>query len=281
VARGGGIIDDAELPAVELLDLGEHRLKGLPSKQRLFQLQVSGLPSKFPPPRTPEAEGRRPGVGTFISTDLAGSRRLIRELGDEASAALFAEYRKAVTTAVEAGNGVVLECSGDHAFAVFGSPSDALRAAAGVRQAVRSLSWQSDWDVPVEIIVHSGRWSGDPHEPAASTAFFRLVLLAKLVEPGQILVSQTTASLVEGDQSAPALRTIGERDLPELGETVRLYELGRTELGPISGIPSGGKWLPNAERSCLIRLSPARLRLRCWMARSSNSRHRFSAIPSD
>ena len=171
MARGGGIIDDAELPAVELLDLGEHRLKGLPSKQRLFQLQVSGLPSKFPPPRTLEAEGRRPGVGTFISTDLAGSRRLIRELGDEASAALFAEYRKAVTTAVEAGNGVVLECSGDHAFAVFGSPSDALRAAAGVRQAVRSLSWQSDWDVPVEIIVHSGRWSGDPHEPAASPPF--------------------------------------------------------------------------------------------------------------
>jgi class 3 adenylate cyclase len=226
VARGGGIIDDAELPAVELLDLGEHRLKGLPSRQRLFQLQVSGLPSKFPPPRTPEAEGRRPGVGTFISTDLAGSRRLIRELGDEASAALFAEYRKAVTTAVEAGNGVVLECSGDHAFAVFGSPSDALRAAAGVRQAVRSLSWQSDWDVPVEIIVHSGRWSGDPHEPAASTAFFRLVLGLSLGSRAGGVASERRAQLPD-----PAV--------------ARAIEAAMLD-GPIS-----------------------------------NSRHRFSAIPSD
>jgi class 3 adenylate cyclase len=44
-ARGGqilvwnaiaGIIEDAELSGIELLDLGEHQLKGLPGKQRLF-----------------------------------------------------------------------------------------------------------------------------------------------------------------------------------------------------------------------------------------------------
>ena len=35
-----------------LQDLGEHRLKGLPRTDRLFQLDVPGLPRDFPPPRS-------------------------------------------------------------------------------------------------------------------------------------------------------------------------------------------------------------------------------------
>jgi class 3 adenylate cyclase len=58
-ARGGqilvsnataGIIEDSGLTGAELLDLGEYRLKGLPRRQRLFQLSVPALPSKFGPP---------------------------------------------------------------------------------------------------------------------------------------------------------------------------------------------------------------------------------------
>ena len=42
-----------ELPAgVTLRDLGEHRLKGLPQPDRLFQLVIEGLPNDFPMPRT-------------------------------------------------------------------------------------------------------------------------------------------------------------------------------------------------------------------------------------
>jgi class 3 adenylate cyclase len=39
-----GIIEDAESTGVDLLDLGEHRLKGLPREQRLFQLTALTLP---------------------------------------------------------------------------------------------------------------------------------------------------------------------------------------------------------------------------------------------
>ncbi|MGZ4394465.1 MAG: adenylate/guanylate cyclase domain-containing protein [Gaiellaceae bacterium] len=78
-ARGGqilvsnataGIVEDAELPGIELVDLGEHRLKGLPRQQRLFQLVGEGLRSGFGPLRTPEAQP--PGAGTFLLIDLAG-----------------------------------------------------------------------------------------------------------------------------------------------------------------------------------------------------------------
>jgi class 3 adenylate cyclase len=199
--------------------------KNLPLKQRLFQLQVAGLHSEFGPPRTPEAEARTPGLGTFMHTDLAGSRRLIDELGDEASAALIGDYQSAVTAGVEANNGVVLERSGDHVFAVFTGASDALRAAAAVRKSVRELSKPPDWDLSIEIAIHSGRWSGDPGQPTASTAFSRLAWLAEVVEPGQVLVSQATATALEGDRTAPTLRRLGERAIPNLDEPMRVYEL--------------------------------------------------------
>jgi class 3 adenylate cyclase len=236
-ARGGqilvsnataGIIEDAESTGVELLDLGEHRLKGLPREQRLFQLTVPTLPSTFGPLRTAEADTQTPGAGTFFHTDLSGFRHVIDVLGDEASAALIADYHGIVTTAVEAKNGVVLERSGDHVYAVFRSASDAVRAAAAVREALGDFAWPPECDVAASIVLHSGRWSGDPRRPIASTAFSRLTRFAKVAEPGQVLVSQATAALLEGDRDAPTLRDLGERTDRDLDEPIHLYELPTT-----------------------------------------------------
>lgn len=233
-ARGGqilvsnataGIIEDADPTGVELLDLGEHRLKGLPRVQRLFQLTVLSLPSKFGPPRTAEAAAQTPGAGTFVHTDLFGWRHVIHVLGDEESAALIADYHATVTSAVEADNGIVLERSGDHVLAVFRSASDAVRAAAGVRETLRDFAWPPGCDVQVSIVLHSGRWSGDPRRPAAGTAFSWLMRFAKLAEPGQVLVSQATAALLEGDRGGPALRSLGERAIPDVVQPAHVYEM--------------------------------------------------------
>lgn len=233
-ARGGqilvsnataGIIEDAELPGVELVDLGEHRLKGLPREQRLFQLTAVALPSDFPPPRTAKTDPQTPGAGTFVHTDLAGWRHVIRLLGDEAIAALTDDYHRIVTAAVEAHNGVVLERSGDHVLAVFTNASAGLRMAAAVREALDDFAWPPECDVAASIVVHSGRWSGDPRRPTAGTALSRLTRFAKVAEPGQVLVSQATAALLEGDRDAPTLRDLGERTDHDLDEPTHLYEL--------------------------------------------------------
>ena len=220
-----GIVEDAELPGVELIDLGEHRLKGLPSAQRLFRLVVAGLPSLVGPLRTAEADAQTAGAGTFLHTDLSGWRHVIRVLGDEASAALIDDYYAAVDAAVETNKGVALERSGDHVWAVFRSASDAVRAAAAVREALRDFTWPSKCDVALSIVLHSGRWSGDPRRPDASTALLRLSRLAKIVEPGQVLLSQATAALLEGDRHAPALRSLGERSIPDFDEPAPVYEM--------------------------------------------------------
>jgi class 3 adenylate cyclase len=238
-ARGGqilvstataGIIEDTGLTGGELLDLGEYRLKGLPHEQRLFQLSVPALRSKFGPPRTVEADTQAPGTGTFVLTDLSGSRHMVTTLGDEASADLMADYQAIVSGIVEAHNGIVLESSGDEVFAVFRNASDAVRAAPHVREALGDFAWPPECDVAVSIVVHSGRWSGDPRRPVAATAFTWLLRFATVVEPGQVLVSQATAALLKGDRSAPELRSLGERTVRELDETVQIYELVESQV---------------------------------------------------
>lgn len=233
-ARGGqilvsnataGIIEDAELNEVELRDLGEHHLKGLPHAQRLFQLSVLTLPSNFGPLRTVDVEAQVPGVGTFLVTDVFGWRHVLKLLGDEATGTLMIDYRNRIATAVEARNGIVLEEVGDSVLAVFRSAKDAVQAAAALREALSDFPWPPTCDVALSVVIHSGRWSGDPREPNAETALFRLNRIAGVAEPPQVLVSQTTAALLEGDRSVPQLRSLGERAIPDIDEPMRLYEL--------------------------------------------------------
>jgi class 3 adenylate cyclase len=235
-ARGGqilasnataGIIEDAELPGIELVDLGTHRLKGLPYAQRLFQVTVEGLPSSFDRPRT--GESRPPGAGTFLLTDLMGFRHLIRTLGDERSTSLAAEYLALVSGLVEDEGGIVLERAGDSVVGVFADAGNAIRAAAAIRGAVADFTWPPGCDVRVSIAIHSGRWSGDPDRVAAPTTLRRLGLLAAMLEPEQVLVSQATASLVAGDPSASQLRDLGERSISDEDEPERVYELSEQE----------------------------------------------------
>src|SRR5690242_12078094 len=70
-------------PGVTLRDLGDHRLKGFDTPQRLYQAEIAGIDSDFPPLRTPRVAGirlpawRRSVVGRGDQRVLA--RRLLAE----------------------------------------------------------------------------------------------------------------------------------------------------------------------------------------------------------
>ena len=53
------VLEDAELPGAMLHDLGEHWLKDLDRPERIYQLNVAGLKSAFPPPRAAQQPGAR------------------------------------------------------------------------------------------------------------------------------------------------------------------------------------------------------------------------------
>lgn len=83
VAHGGQILltgsvealTHERLPAhISMRDLGEHRLRDLSRRERIFQLDASGIPADFPPIRTPAA---RPTNLTAPPTPLIGRRHEI------------------------------------------------------------------------------------------------------------------------------------------------------------------------------------------------------------
>ena len=79
--------------------------------------------------------------------------------------------------------------------------------------------------VGLAVVIHSGRWSGSPRKPEAGTALYRLSRFAKIGQPGQVVVSYSTAALLEGDPRYSRLRNLGEVDVPDFDEPVRAYEL--------------------------------------------------------
>jgi predicted ATPase/class 3 adenylate cyclase len=77
-----GLIGNGSVAGVSLHDLGEHRLKDFPHPLRLFQLDVAGLRTDFPPLRTLVRGYRLPIPATSIvgrEEDLAALVRLLAD----------------------------------------------------------------------------------------------------------------------------------------------------------------------------------------------------------
>jgi class 3 adenylate cyclase len=117
-----GVLEDTALEGVQLRDLGEHRLKDIERPQRLFQLEVDGLTSRFPPLKTLDTGG--PAIVTLVAADLADWRYALRALGDEGAAAPLHAYHGIVSERVQAHDGRVVELAGDSVLARFDRPRD-------------------------------------------------------------------------------------------------------------------------------------------------------------
>ena len=95
------VLEDAELDGPRLRDLGEHRLKDIDRPERLFQLEVTGLPATFPAPRT-----ERPAPATPPKIAVAGEALI------ERSDAL-STLEESLTNVAEVGTGRLVLVSGE------------------------------------------------------------------------------------------------------------------------------------------------------------------------
>ena len=215
------IVDD-ELLDVQLRDLGDHLLKDIPRPQRLFQIEADGLPSEFPQLGIRTAAGT---IATLLAIDLAGWRRVMRDLGDDRAAAAAAEYHRTVAETARANDGAALERAADWTLCVFSSPKSALLAVAAIRVELRNNDWIQGTEKPeLAAAVHTGRVARLEAGQLGSPAL-RVTLLCRAAEPGQVLVSHSTHALLEGEILGElGLRDLGERELPGI-TPMHVYEL--------------------------------------------------------
>jgi predicted ATPase/class 3 adenylate cyclase len=156
------------------------------------------------------------GTVTFLFTDMVDST-LLWEEQPEAMSEARGECDAMLAEAVEDHDGHVVKSTGDGLMAVF---SDAGAAAGAAVDALRRIA-EADWPVPIEVRmgVHTGTAgvdAGDYHAPAVN----RAARVADAAHPGQLLVSDATAALIDDVE----LRDLGEHRLRGLAP-MRLHQV--------------------------------------------------------
>src|SRR5262245_48122642 len=167
------------------------------------------------------------GTVTLLFTDIEGSTRLLRRLGD-GYAEQLALHRALLRGAFESNGGHVLEGEGDAFFVAFQSAGEAVAAAADAQRALAAQEWPEGNEIRVRIGLHTGeprliegRYVGlDVHQAARVTT---------AAHGGQVLLTEPTRALLEEDV---ALRDLGEHALKDLSGPRRLYQLD------IAGLPT-------------------------------------------
>jgi Adenylate and Guanylate cyclase catalytic domain/AAA ATPase domain len=161
------------------------------------------------------------GTVTFLFTDIEGSTRLLEELGPSYASTL-AEHRRVLREAFARHGGVEVDTQGDAFFVAFSSASAAVAAAAEAQAAL---------SVPVRMGIHTG-------EPQRTDSGYvgidvhRAARICSAGHGGQVLVSETTQRLLDGTE----LGDLGEHRLKDLGQALRLYQLGAGEFPPLRSL---------------------------------------------
>jgi class 3 adenylate cyclase len=152
------------------------------------------------------------GTVTFLFTDIEGSTKLLRRLGDRYRD-VIGQHGRILREAIAHGEGTEVGTEGDAFFAVFPSPTGALAAAVHAQRGLATHSWPEGHTVRVRMGLHTGQavLVGDDYMGLDIHVAARIAAAA---HGGQVLISEATRPLVE----------------PTLAEGVSLRDLGRHRL---------------------------------------------------
>lgn len=165
------------------------------------------------------------GTVTFFFTDIEGSTRMVREVGDDLWAGLLETHRELVRRAIAAHGGREFGTQGDALFAVFARATDAAAAAVGAQQALESHPWSETGRVRIRIGLHSGE-AVAYRDNYVGKEVHRAARICDAGHGGQVLVSARTAALVQGSLPDEAsLRDLGAHRLKDMGDPERLFQL--------------------------------------------------------
>jgi YVTN family beta-propeller protein len=171
------------------------------------------------------------GTVTFLFTDIEGSTRIVKQLGD-GYAAVLAEHQRLLREAFAQHGGHEIDTQGDSFFVAFRRARDAVAAAVAAQRALAEHEWPAGVRVRVRMGLHSGEPAvGD--DRYTGLGVHRAARVSAAGHGGQILLSETTRSLVEDDlPPGVRLRHLGRVTLKDLDRPERISQLA------VEGLPS-------------------------------------------
>jgi predicted ATPase/class 3 adenylate cyclase/Tfp pilus assembly protein PilF len=170
------------------------------------------------------------GTVTFLVTDIEGSTRLLQSLGDAVYSAALAEHQRLLRAAFVACGGREFGTHGDGFIVAFPRATDAVAAAVAAQRTLLSHRWQPGMTLLVRMGIHTG-------EPTSVTGDYvgldvhRAVRVCASGYGGQILLSGTTAALIEGAlPNGVTLRPLGRHRLKDLEQPEQLFQVLHQDL---------------------------------------------------
>jgi predicted ATPase/class 3 adenylate cyclase len=169
------------------------------------------------------------GRVTFLFTDVEGSTRLLEQHPADYGR-LIARHHELLAGAVERHGGVVFETIGDAVYAAFADAAGAVGAAGEAQLALL----REDWGPLEAVRVRMGLHTGQVERRGAhyfGPALYRCARLMATAHGGQTVMSETTATLVDGSLGdGTRLIDLGMHQLKDLQEPERVYQLARAGL---------------------------------------------------
>jgi DNA-binding NarL/FixJ family response regulator/class 3 adenylate cyclase len=163
------------------------------------------------------------GTVTFTCTDVEGSTRHVRELGDS-YVAMIADHRRLVRQALEQHAGYEVDCRGDEFLLAFGRPAEAVAAALAIQESHDSYPWPGEWPVRVRVGIHTGEPSIEDEDYVGLDVHV-VARLCAAGHGGQVLLSQATVDALDDVE----VEDLGEHELRGLDGRERIFQLVRPE----------------------------------------------------
>ena len=164
------------------------------------------------------------GTVTFLFTDVEGSTRLLEELGADAYAVELGRHREVVREALARNGGVEVDTQGDAFFCAFGSARSAAACALAINDILASgpIRLRMGLHTGEALVVDRHYVGMDVHRGAR---------IGACGHGGQVVVSPTTAALLDGDELR--LGDLGPHRLKDLDAPVTLFQLGDEDFPPL------------------------------------------------
>jgi ABC-type oligopeptide transport system substrate-binding subunit/class 3 adenylate cyclase len=177
-----------------------------------------------------EAPGLPGGTVTFLFTDIAGSTRLLHQLGDRYKVLLM-DHHRLVRQVVSRRDGREVSTEGDAFFVSFARATEAVAAAAEIQRDLVAHSWPEGVEVKVRMGLHTGEpWILETDY--AGVDVHRAARIAHAGHGGQVLLSETTTALVRDDlPEGVGLLGLGHYQLKDMRRPERIHQL------TIAGLP--------------------------------------------
>jgi predicted ATPase/class 3 adenylate cyclase len=168
--------------------------------------------------------GRPVGRISMLFTDIEGSTRLLRELGDD-YARVVSEHHRIVRGAIERHDGLEIGTEGDSFFVVFADATAAVAAAIDVQRGLAANSWPADAAVRVRMGIETGE--AVPHEGTyVGLDVHRAARIAGAAHGGQILIGAATHDEVaRGLPPDVRVRDLGKHRLKDFPAPEHLFQV--------------------------------------------------------